>query len=97
MDLGPGANSPPFGPIFGELCVEADLNITLELNGDVFPNREMPKANRHVRFTTDDSDLSDFSDSIEVLGEEQEHMTLQKVKQRHKKKLVRGPSPNCYN
>ena len=69
------------------------IEYSLEINEDVLPEREVVITNRHVRFNTDDSDLSDFSDSIEANEEEQESLTLYKVKRRHKKKLVGGGKP----
>ena len=52
--------------------------------------REVGLVNRHVRFSLEDSDLSDFSDSIEDLGEDQENKALHKVRRRVKKKALGG-------
>lgn len=52
--------------------------------------REVSLVNKHVRFSLENSDLSDFSDSIEDLGEDQEKKALHKVKKRSKRKALGG-------
>lgn len=48
-------------------------------------NGEAIKVNSHIRFTDDDSDISEFSDSVEDLVEKEERF----LKQSHKSKLQR--------
>jgi len=82
---GPILNQVTFGPL-GDDFLEVNSFIPATF---VPMGREVGKVNRHVWFISKEFDLSDFSDSLEVLGEDQEK-ALQKVKRRHKKKLGAG-------
>jgi hypothetical protein len=50
-------------------------------------------VNQHVCFYFEDSDLSEFGDYLAAIGEDPEQKALQKVRRRHKKKLIGGGKP----
>ncbi|KEH40713.1 DUF4283 domain protein [Medicago truncatula] len=82
------------GPIFShglsvDICgLEAD---SIFAKGGV-NNREVGRVNSHVRFRSEDSDLSEFSDSVGDFREEHERKVLHKAKWRLKKKTGGGKS-----
>lgn len=55
--------------------------------------QEVQRANSHIRFALEDSDLSEFSDSVGDLREEHERKVLQKSKRKQKKKNGGGKVP----
>jgi hypothetical protein len=76
------------GPLLGDCC-EEECN-----EGEEIPfDREVRKANTHLHFILEDTDLSDFSDSVQDLREVLEQKAIQKVKRRHKKKACGGVKP----
>lgn len=88
MLQGPNGLPTGSGPLL-DLIKEAPADISTAVGGN---NEEVGRVNSHVRFATEDSDLSDFSDSVGNLQEEQERKVLQKVKSKHKKKQGGGKS-----
>jgi len=67
---------------------EAKRGANINFKNAISGNERVYKVNQHIRFISEDSDLSDCSDSIEAF-EGDEHRIL-KVRQKHRKKILSG-------
>jgi len=79
--LGPGTSQSYTWPREESLVAETQVVVQIEGGASI---------NKHTRFLSEDSDISEFSDSLEDHVEEQERILRAKNIRRHKRKLAKG-------
>lgn len=84
--VGPTTNSTSFGP----MVVFQDVNHAENSNTAAVQTEGVVRVNSHVRFVDDESDYSDFNDSVGDAREEIERKVLQKIKRKNRKKQGSG-------
>lgn len=70
-DVGPGEKKQTaIGPIVSNGLVRQAASVKLISNiaKNVVPSKEVGRVNSHIRFRLEDSDLSDYSDSVGDIG-----------------------------
>jgi hypothetical protein len=99
VDVGSACGKGSVGPLLhlvsnGPKVVISEDNIS---EGVKDKEQEVGKVNSHIRFVHEESDLSDFSDSVGDRREDEEKKVLHKAKRRHKKKAEGGSIPPLGN
>jgi hypothetical protein len=89
LDVGCGPN-----PLLGSLIANTHSGSLHETvvaeTQDIDQKEGGARSNKHIRFCSEDSDYSEFSDSLEDHFEEQERRLRAKIIRRHKRRLARG-------